>query len=421
MPNFKNLDLKIQILQEYLENGGVNKIPDPLLIQDIIDVKKDHFGNVIPESVTSRLNTFMMILLQSRCSPPFFDLNSISEYEHILQKRNFFSIDQVDTESEFDILYESLKDVTGYLFRGQSEAKWRLYSSLQRSWLSSELPNNEIEYKAFLQDMIDRGSRVYSNEIEEILGMSNEDTINDLSVMGFLQHHGCPTPLLDWTYNFRVALFFAIDRINTNPSKKEIENYFSVYHIEEEHFEGGNVRNIIAGSLERISLLEKERILKILCGQDMVKYQQMKAVFESRSIFDPARYYGSGLIKHLTKLTHMLDTGYGYYSDRDLSSGIIFSMSNNQNIKNQDGVFTFDASPSLPLEMQAYEYSKEDYNSEDNKNYYFCDCININKSLVPYIREKLNNDGITNSLIYPSKNDKAKYIYEGQLTIYTRD
>lgn len=416
MNKYKHLELKVKILSEYLENGGFKKIPDPLLLKDIINVKKDHLGKVDEKSVSSRLNAFMTTLLKSRTSPPFFDNKNVSEYDHLLQKHNFFSQIQIDSESDFDRIYDSLKKSPNHLFRGQAEAKWRLYSSLQRNWVHGDFSNKGINFQTFLQNMLNEGVKDYSHEIERILGVSNADTINDLSVMGFLQHHGCPTPLLDWTYNFKVALFFAIDGISAASSKREIENYLSVYHIEEEYFKGGSVRSVIENSLDRLNPLMKDRLMRQICGRDIERYNRMKVKFEDSLLFDPSRYYGSGMIKHLVQLPHMINTGYGYYSDADPSSGIIFSMSNNPNIKNQEGVFTFNASPHFPLEMQAYEYSKEDYGQEDNTNFKFCDCININKSLVPYIREKLNNDGVTQPYIYPSESSKARYIYDYQVS-----
>ena len=416
MVKYKNLELKVKITKEYLENGGIQKIADPQLLEDLQNLRTHADGTINEDSITPRLNAFMGGLLHSRTSPPFFDNNSISEYEHLLQKKTSFDqVIVIDTETEFDKVYEQLQKMPNHLFRGQSEAKWRLYSSLQRNWIWNNLSEKKQDYPAFIRQMLLGGKREFSSEIEHVLGVSNADTINDISVMGFLQHHGCPTPLLDWTTNFRVALYFALDGINTSASKKEIENYLSIYFIDEQHLEGGSVRKIIGDSLDRLSPVIKEQLMKSICSDDTAKLERMKKAFENSYLWDPSRYYGSGLIKHVTKLEYIMQTGMGYYDDGDPASGIIFSMSNNPNIKNQEGAFTFNASPHFPLELQAFEYSKEDYEDVENSNYRFCDCLNINKALVPYIREKLNKDGITDVFIYPSKNDKAKHIFDNLL------
>ena len=63
------------------------------------------------------------------------------------------------------------------------------------------------------------------------------DPENDLAVLSFLQHYGCPTPLLDWTYNFSNALFFSVQNLDKQTANWEIEKYFCVYFLEEEFFE----------------------------------------------------------------------------------------------------------------------------------------------------------------------------------------
>jgi hypothetical protein len=83
-----NLDLKVQFTNEYLRSGGLEKILDPDLLQDLIDMEFDHNGKANPESVTPRANAFMMVMLGSQLKPPYYSKDFISEYSSILKNLN---------------------------------------------------------------------------------------------------------------------------------------------------------------------------------------------------------------------------------------------------------------------------------------------------------------------------------------------
>jgi hypothetical protein len=91
---------------------------------------------------------------------------------------------------------------------------------------------------------------------------------------------------------------------------------------------------------------------------------------------------------------------------------LIFSLSNSNNIKNQKGVFTWNAESSKPLEMVGNEQYDKSRSENDPEDYRFSGCYNINKKLVPYIIEKLETDGITKEFIYPDTELETWEIYE---------
>lgn len=86
MREISNLDLKIQITNKYLRTGGVKKILDVQLLQDIINIKFDNNGKADPSTITSRLNAFMLALLASHSMPPLISDEHISEYSSFVQK-----------------------------------------------------------------------------------------------------------------------------------------------------------------------------------------------------------------------------------------------------------------------------------------------------------------------------------------------
>jgi hypothetical protein len=134
-----NLDLKVKLFKEYLENGGLEKIPSRGLLEDLENIKVGCDGKVDPETVSSRVNAAMSAILYSHFSPPIYQPEQISEYKSTLQKNSSFVQQNIDTAEQFDRVYEEFKDKKNTLFRGQREAKWRLYCSLHQKWLKDRL------------------------------------------------------------------------------------------------------------------------------------------------------------------------------------------------------------------------------------------------------------------------------------------
>src|SRR5690606_30823081 len=152
MPKRKisNLDLKVKLTNEYLNNGGIEKIPSVRLLEDLIKVKSGPDGKVDPDTVSTTVNAFMLAMLGSHLSPPFYHPEHISEYKSTLQKNNSFVQENIDTEEQFDKIYKEYKEKENTLFRGQREAKWRLYSKLQRLWIAEKLYEKQ-GYQTFLE------------------------------------------------------------------------------------------------------------------------------------------------------------------------------------------------------------------------------------------------------------------------------
>lgn len=406
MREISNLDLKIQLTNEYLRNGGLEKIYDNNLLTDLINFDANNL-----DTVTPKMNSFMSAILGNHLTPPFFDEKYISEYESFVQKSYLFEQNQIDSEKEFDNLYDKLKNTKEMLFRGQREARWRLYSALQRYWVWHKLYETENNYFEFIEKMINLGKTEYESKIIDTLGETNVDSINDVSILGFLQHHETPTPLLDWTYSFQNALYFGIDNIEQNQKVKEIDDYFSVYYIQESGFGQGGMRKILGDSLKKVGDELKIAFMRKIAENDE-DFRKMKEHFEQRNYFDINRVKGSGLIKHVTRLENIMNIPITYFSDSESDSHYIFSLTNNENIKNQKGVFVWNADQSKPLEMRGNELHNESQSENENFDYRFSGCYNINKKLAPYIMQKLEIDGITKHFIYPDKQINTREIYE---------
>ncbi|MBI9038347.1 MAG: FRG domain-containing protein [Bacteroidales bacterium] len=395
-----DLDLKIKFIKEYLENGGIEKINSIDIVEDLSKIRYDSNGKVDPDSITTGANAFMLGILSCHRMPPPYHPEFISQYSSLLQKTNNFDQINIDTFEQFDNIYDEFKDKTNTLFRGQKEAKWRLYSKLQRHWITDKLFESQNSYETLIENLVEIGKKEYETQIIDIIKTHHIDCLNSISVLGYLQHHGCPTPLLDWTYTFQNALFFGLDGLILNKTTIEIEDYFSIYYIDENHFEGGNLRIIMENGMSEI---EKPMLLKLIAeiAKDEPTRKEMEEHFAGRKLFDREKILGSGLINHMTKIENIINYPVAYFSDKDINSGILFSLNNSKNILNQQGVFTWNSDSSKPLEM----VGEEQFFSENDKkesNYRFCSCLNINKNLSKYIRKKLDSDQITKELIYPT-------------------
>jgi hypothetical protein len=413
MPKRKisNLDLKVKLFKEHLENGGVENINFPDLLEDLIKVKKGPDGKADPDTICPLVNSAMSAYLSSHLSPPFFHPEHISEYQSTLQKDNSFVQENIDTKEQFDKIYEEYKVKENTIFRGQREAKWRLYSKLQRLWILEKLHGKE-DYLAFLERLVELGKKTYSEPIQELLQANHIDTTNSIAVLAYLQHHNCPTPLLDWTYSFQNALYFALDGLEQNKGTIEIEDYCSVYFIKEEYFESGSLRKVMSDSLDATEELELQRLIDIYSYGDEERKKAMQKHFAGRKIFDRSKLNGSGLISHMTKLEHLINFPIGYFSDRDKDTGILFSLNNCKNILHQQGVFTWNADPSKPIELVGDEQFKEGKTEKEANDYSFCSCLNIHKKLESYIRKRLKEDGITKEFIYSTPDINTWEIFE---------
>lgn len=411
----KNLELKFKLTNQYLRSGGLEKILDVNLLDDIINVKYDKNGNFQSESITNRLNSFMNVILSSHLNLPFYSPKNISEYSSILQKSIIFEQERIDTISQFDKIYDDLKNNTELLFRGQREAKWRLYNKLQREWILQNLCESESNYKDFITKLIENGKAKYKSDIENIFKKKNDDKINDIAVLGYLQHHKCPTPLLDWTISIQNAMYFGIEGLELIESVKEIDNYFSIYYIEKKHFENGSSKVILKDIItEQGNFIKSEAISNITNN----KYEKLKTEnhFRDRAYFDKTRFFGSGLINHMTKISNMMEIDLDFFSDFDISSGLIYSLENNQNIINQKGAFSWNSDSTKPIELFGYDKYIEEKEPDEISDYRFCKCLNINKKIAEHIRKRLNEDGIDSDYIYPTKDINTWNIFESSLS-----
>lgn len=100
----------------------------------------------------------------------------------------------------------------------------------------------------------------------------------------------------------------------------------------------------------------------------------------------------------MTKIEKLVKAPMLYFSDDKTDEHLKYNLNTSMNIVNQNGVFTWNASPTKPIEHIPFEKAKE---SDDNKTVLFSKCININKDLVRHVQKRITKLGINKKYIYP--------------------
>jgi FRG domain len=95
-----------------------------------------------------------------------------------------------------------------YLFRGQNQP-WRLRTSFHRA--------GRADVGRFHNQDVPALHKHLSARTKHVFNLSNAD--ENGAFFNLVQHHGYPTPLLDWTYSPYVAAFFAYRDISSQDAK----------------------------------------------------------------------------------------------------------------------------------------------------------------------------------------------------------
>jgi hypothetical protein len=93
----------------------------------------------------------------------------------------------------------------GWAFRGQGSAKWPIMSSLSRHLSAFNIHPDAWPIQEY------RILRLFKRKSHLFLQHIPKDT-DTFQWLGLMQHHGCPTRLIDFTWSPEVAAFFSIER-----------------------------------------------------------------------------------------------------------------------------------------------------------------------------------------------------------------
>lgn len=312
-------------------------------------------------------------------------------YSDFSSKKQHFNQIIIDTEKEFDDFYETAKELNA-LFRGICEAKYKIFTSLQRNWIQKDLNKKfvfDIFFKRYLSQVRGTILPAYFKGLDIPMSF--------ISIHSFLQHSHAPSCLIDFTPNVEVSLFFATEEMDKHIALGGIDDYFSIFSINQKDFE------LISdnGAIEGVA--------------------QMKAFWEEKGLPNPFEDFMDQYIEMQTEKV--------FHIKHSSENKPVYNALSSLNIVAQKGEFIYNGYADKPLEealkdffasAAQYQYSIHDdlvvpQSQEINRVYFeetlpknkafqerlkqnIINSYEINKQLAGYIKSKLE---LTKDKIYP--------------------
>ena len=300
----------------------------------------------------------------------------LETYKQLVDKKEkFASHVVVNSRQELDQCLADLESKQNhrkerFLFRGHNEASYKLYTSSQRFWNYRNMATTRMNYTDAIVKMINilKAGPLY--DYYKRLGVVQ----NDWLYLSFLQHYGAPSPLLDFSRKYDVALFFAFDEVKF-ASKNEIDNYVSMYFYRTVEAANGYSCSVI--KLAEKTAENKQTMQGKQFWEDL-SYSNIMA--DKETVIVPA-YSGTTAIKNKKK--EQVST----YSIANLNSTA------------QEGEFVCNGDAEKPLE--------EIWIKDEKKCLH---CIDIHKALYEYVLKKVLKCSIEDARkkYYPTERDLAR-------------
>ena len=322
----------------------------------------------------------------------------LPEYKSFAEKEEQFCKNEyVNNEEDLDKLVIRLQSLEqSLIFRGVSEAGYKMYASSQRHWIQQSdwvARMGHDDYYNFVEEIIRRAECL--DEVKQYMQQHNVYT-NDMFLMALMQHFEAPSPMIDFSDNLLTGLFFASDWDYdkwANSGNQEIGDYVSLYYISKGFdWVESTVQSVMQSAADSIERLVSDAIANGYTfdtketeeGICRLLYRQFRLDSPQSDItFIPLGGPSLGRVK-IDIPSINVHCEYEIINDR---------------IVKQQGMFIMNNTVDEPLVEVMNKQSKQKM---------FC-CVNIHKKLLPYLREKyLIPKNLIHDAVYENGKDEVK-------------
>jgi hypothetical protein len=270
-----------------------------------------------------------------------------------------------------------------------------LYTSAQRKWIENDMKEwSKRGYADFISELIESASK-HSLLSKVFSTYDYNDRTSDIPLLclSIMQHYGAVAPLMDWTYNLNVALFFATESViaGNGDSGDSIDEFFSVY--------------VINKGIPAVS----ERMVNVRTLED----RSWSSLFKTDDKPPKTVYYISDFEDTANNAMHPDKVVLS--KERPLTS--VF----NQNIIPQEGLFLLNPYERYAFDDILLKALNRDYKDENPYNIPFA-CFNIKKDIADYVKRKIKqNSNIDYGFIYPDLKRDVPDILNNTLNLLVKN
>lgn len=156
------------------------------------------------------------------------------KYANFEEKETIFLDNRkINTFGEFRKCFSELKEHSSdYVYRGISNASFKMYSSAQRLWIDNhgvKVTGYPYEsYEDFLSKIINRAKTLSC--VKRYLKNHNIH-YNEMWLLALMQHYGAPSIMLDFSRDIFSSLFFMCDGAGKPSHNGELDDYVSLYFM----------------------------------------------------------------------------------------------------------------------------------------------------------------------------------------------